>query len=72
MRKFDINKLPADVLEKVLEISFDENGFLNEDEMLGEVWLDEGWMFYYDGSHYGQFSNRKDLIELIRTSVTKE
>ena len=72
MRKFDINKLPADVLEKVLEISFDEDGFLNEDEMLGEVWLDEGWMFDYDGSHYGQFESRKDLIELIRTSVVKE
>lgn len=71
MKKFDINKLPKDVLEKIESIDFNEDGFLDEG-VLGEVWLKDGWKFYYDDSHYAQFDSRVELIDVIRSCAVEE
>ena len=68
MRRFDINKLPVDVLEKIYDIYWNDGETFDEDT-LGEVWLEDEYVFEFDGSHCTTFDSRKELIDVVRTCV---
>ena len=70
MKKFDIDKLPNDVKEKIDFIEW-QDGTLNED-LAGIVYLKDGWCSFDDCSHVIGFENRIDLIEILTTQVVKE
>lgn len=70
MRRFDINKLPKNVREKIDLIEW-QDGTLNED-LAGLVYIKDGWCIDVDGSHTEGFTNRTDLINFIRGCVIKE
>lgn len=70
-RRFDVNKLPKDVREKIDSINFVEDGEMADDETIGECWLKDGWLF--DGeTHYATFTSRQELIDDIRENVEEE
>lgn len=71
MKKFSIEKLPSDVKEKIEFIEWNENEEFDE-EVCGQVWLKEGFVFGNDESSVSTFDDRSDLIALIRWDVVKE
>ena len=70
MKKFSIEKLPQRIKEKIECITWND-GYTFDEDVLGEVWLKEGYEFGYDGSHCAVFSNRTDLIDLIDSEVVE-
>ena len=68
MRRFSLENLPKDVYEKVHYLNF----YWDEEMLKGEAWLEDGWVFEYDGSHYINFDSRGDLINEVRNFVIKE
>lgn len=70
-RRFDVNKLPKDVLNKIDTVNFVGTGEMADENVLGEVWLKDGWVF--DGtSHYATFYSRQSLIDDIRNNAEIE
>lgn len=67
-RRFKLENLPKDVREKINYIDFTPE----EEEIMGFVALKDGWCFDWDGSHIEGFSDRNDLISIIRDCTTKE
>ena len=70
MKKFSIEKLPADVREKIDFIEWNDYGDFDEN-LAGICWIKDEYELYDDGSHITGFENRKDLIDTIRCCVNK-
>lgn len=70
MRKFDIKKLPKDILAKIDIIEFVDSQFF-DNETLGELWLKDEFEFDFDNSSYTTFNSRKELIEVVRYCAKK-
>lgn len=69
MKRFSIEKLPKKVKERIDFIEWNEGDF--DECVCGLVWLKNGYVFYYDESTTDTFTNRKDLIELIKYNTIK-
>ena len=69
MRRFDINKLPKEVREKISDIQWAIDG---EDMrgLQGQVNLKDEYEFD-TGGHIEGFENRADLIEMVKNCVVK-
>ena len=70
MRKFDIKRLPKDVSDKIDDIVWNDGDF--DEDVLGQVWLKEGWVFFDDYSHVTTFENKADLISIVRYETRRE
>lgn len=68
MKRFSLVNLPKDVFDKVHDINF----YYDECRLKGEAWLEDGWVFEYDGSHYINFESRDDLINEVRNFTIDE
>ena len=68
MERFALEHLPKDVYERVSCINF----FWEEETLKGEAWLEDGWVFEYDESHYMSFDSREELINEVRNFTIKE
>ena len=70
MRRFDINKLPKEVREKISDIQW----AIDEEDMCGlqgQVNLKDGYEFIM-GGHIEGFENRADLIKMVKNCVVEE
>ena len=70
MRRFDINKLPKEVREKISDIEW----AVDEEDMCGlagQVILKDGYEFIM-GGHLEGFQNRTDLIKMVKSCVVEE
>ena len=68
---FRLDKLPKDVYDKVESIEFFDDWEIEDTGNMGLVFLEEDYMFDFDMSRTAAFTNRKDLIELVRCCVIK-
>ena len=66
MRRFDFNKLPIDVKDKIEDIQWS----MGDDDMrfgiIGQVDLNDNWVFVEDYSHTQGFKNKQELIDMVR------
>lgn len=67
-RRFSITSLPQDVRKVIDSIDWNDGEF--EDDVLGQVWLKDGYELE-DGSSVFTFSDKQDLINYIREEVRK-
>lgn len=70
MKKFDIKKLPKDVAQKIESIEWNVGDF--DEDVLGQVALKDGWVFFEDYSHIATFRSKTDLIEIVRYETDEE
>lgn len=68
MKMFGLNSLPADVKEKIDSIVWGDD-FI--DDIIGQVNLNDDWVFIDDESHIQGFSSRQDLIDMVRNDTRK-
>lgn len=68
-RRFNINKLPKQYRDMIEEVIWNDGEF--DDDILGEVWLKDGWQFD-DESHCNVFTDRQDLIDLLKYETEEE
>ena len=69
---FKIECLPDDVYEKVYHIEFFDEEEREDTGNMGLVWLEDGWCFTWDESSTSAFTDRKDLINIIRNNTKKK
>ena len=58
---FKLENLPKDVKEKIYNITFTP-----DESFMGFVNLVDDWCFEWDGSHTENFTDRNDLIDIVR------
>lgn len=62
MKKFDVRKLPKWAQERIDLIEWNCGDF--DDDVAGLVWTKDEWLI--DDSHCCPFSNKADLLSLLR------
>jgi len=64
---FKLKDLPKDVREKI-----DKIVFVKGENYLGEVYLDDGWVFEWTETHISNFDTKEELIDIVRNCTIRE
>lgn len=67
-KRFNLKSLPEDVKEKIHSLDFNVD---EDDNVMGFVNLKDEYVFEWDNSHIEGFTDKEDLIDIVRINTIR-